>query len=73
MTRYISDPLWYKNISKGQIWNRIDKRGKMVVPWIKIISIINFKHKKAVKIEKSDGKRTTVEPGWIFYHYKKGE
>ena len=70
MKNYTSDPNWFKEVRPGETWiskvplnNYFNK--------IKIISVTNLKNKKCIKIEYLNGKRATIEPGFVFYNYKK--
>jgi hypothetical protein len=67
---YTDDPLWYKKVKKNDIWiKRV--ANKSYFDSLKIISVVNLKKKKYVKVEFPTGKRTRVEPGWLFYNYEK--
>lgn len=67
---YIDDPLWYKKVKKNDEWTKKVKN-KSYFDSLKIISVVNKKNKKYVKVEFPTGKRTKVEPGWLFYNYEK--
>ena len=70
MKNYTDDPLWYKKVKKTETWiKRV--QNKAYFDNIKIISVTNQKNKKCIKVELPTGARTTVEPGWVFYNYKK--
>ena len=71
MKNFTDDPLWYKKVKKNETWIKKGKN-KSYWSWIKIISILNQKNKKIIKVEFPNGKRNKVEPGWLFYNYKKG-
>ncbi len=70
MKKYTSDPLWYKKVKKDDIWTKKVKN-KSYWGWVKIISVVNQKRKKYVKVEFPTGARKKVEPGWLFYNYEK--
>ncbi len=66
----ISDPSWYKQFKKGDIWIKKTKN-KSYHDTITIISVLNKKNKKYVKIEFPTGDRIKVEPNWLFHNYEK--
>ena len=67
---YTDDPLWYKKVKKDDTWSK-RVLNKSYYDNVKIISVVNQKNKKYIKVEFPTGKRTKVEPGWLFYNYKK--
>ena len=69
MKNYTDDPLWYKKVKKNETWVKRVKN-KAYYDSIKILSVTNQKNKKCIKVEFPNGKRTTVEPGWVFYNYQ---
>lgn len=64
------DEHWYKKVTSNETWIKKSKN-KRYFDSLKIISVLNLKNKKRVKVEFPSGKRTSVEPGWLFYNYKK--
>jgi hypothetical protein len=67
---YTDDPSWYKKVKKNDTWlKRV--LNKSYYDSVKIISVVNQKNKKYVKVEFPTGKRSKVEPGWLFYNYAK--
>ena len=73
MRNFLDDPLWWKKIKVGEIWVKKAKFKKdQLFEKIKIVSVINLKNKKAVKIQiLPEGRGLKVQPGWIFYNYEK--
>jgi len=71
MKNYTDDQLWYKKVKKNETWIKKVKN-KFLWDKLKIISILNQKNKKYVKVEFPNGNRNKVEPGWLFYNYKMG-
>lgn len=70
MKNYTDDPLWYKKVKKNDKWIKRVKN-KNYYESVKIISVVNQKNKKYIKVEFPNGKRTKVDPGWLFFNYEK--
>ena len=62
------DQHWYKEVKPDKLWIKKTKN-KNYHDSLKVISVLNLKNKKRVKVEFPNGKRTSVEPGWLFYNY----
>ena len=66
----MNDPLWYKKVKKNHTWIKKVKN-KNYYDTVKIISVLNKKNKKYIKIELPTGGRLKVDPNWLFHNYEK--
>jgi len=64
------DENWYRKIKKGETWIK-KVSNKNYYNEVKIISVVNKKKMKYIKLEFPNKKRFTAEPEWLFYNYKK--
>lgn len=61
---------WYKKININEKWIKKNKN-KQYFDSLKIVSILNLRNKKRVKVEFCSGQKTLVRPEWLFYNYKR--